>query len=63
MKGLGLTIALCLLMNVFYSCEKSNDNKDNVFTNKKGTVKYSGDIAADGCGWLINIDGIDYKLS
>ena len=51
-------ICLCsLLIFALISC----DSDDLTIVETQGTVLDSGDPAADGCGWLIRIDGINYS--
>ena len=45
---------LSLFMLITLSCKK--DEKLIL-----ATIKYSGGIAADGCGWLVRVDNVAYS--
>lgn len=58
MKTLSSFIAIILIVAlcIYISCKKDKD--DNITAN--GLVVFTGDVAVDGCGWLIKInDGAD----
>lgn len=62
MKKLGFILVLGFFSLVFCSCEKSdNDNLTDDLKDIKGIINYLGDIAADGCGWVVTVDSIDFK--
>jgi hypothetical protein len=55
-KLLVITIS-CLLSASYIGCKKDN----NIKSDKTGTVINYGNPSADGCGWVIRVDQVDYK--
>ncbi|MGI4751970.1 MAG: hypothetical protein ACRYFB_15155 [Janthinobacterium lividum] len=53
-------ILILLLLAGFFAVISSCKKDANMFTNVSATVIYTGDLAADGCGYLIKIDSTTY---
>lgn len=49
-------LIICLLFLCF-ACNKNNES--NYLTNN-GLIYFTGELALDGCGWLITIDSVVY---
>lgn len=53
-----IAIAITSLL-IINSCKKEKA-QTNDFTDATATISYTGEIAYDGCGWLITIDKTSY---
>jgi len=55
---LKFSAAFLLLALMGTGCEKEEEPD---FQNVKGIILFRGDPATDGCGWLIEINNVEYK--
>ena len=58
MKKIKLLFFVFILGFVAVSCDKKNESE---FQMQNGLVLNYGNPAADGCGWVIRIDKVDYS--
>ena len=60
-KFIGLSLLLLLMLSQS-SCKKEDDEAmcGPTFQEFSAVIKDHGPIAADGCGWLVEIDGVLY---
>jgi len=55
-----LLLPLCLLLTFLASCQTNNSPMENTPETATATLLWTGEIAADGCGFEIVIDGKKY---
>lgn len=62
MKSIKAIIYLMLLSTIVWGCKKENNSTTKIKTHGVGNamIVNTGDIAADGCGWLVKIDSNYY---
>jgi len=62
MKNIKAVVWLILLFIIVSGCKKENNSNTKTKTPVVGTAMIinTGDIAADGCGWLVKIDSNYY---
>jgi hypothetical protein len=62
MKALKLIMFLTgVIVIISLGCRKEKDTASALRVNAKGLVLFAGDPSVDGCGWLIQIDTINYS--
>ena len=62
MKVNAIFFPLTVSAFLIFSCEHMVERPPSITTSyKQGTIRYFGDVAADGCGWLVEVDSVHYN--
>jgi hypothetical protein len=60
MRNLKSLICVIVILAIVSGCKKENGS---THITPNAVIVFSGEIAADGCGWLVKVDGINEEYS
>ena len=63
MRNLKSLIYVIVIVTIASGCKKENSSKAPAKIVTNATIRNSGEVAADGCGWVVDIDSTNEEYS